>query len=196
MTKYDFLKNEICHKRIKILRMGIKGKTSFVSQSVLSDRLRVANSNISRDRIKVIELGKRDILDIEIIWFAKIFDVSVAYLIGISDDYNAHFDLCDSSIDDSLKNQKNISGVWIKNARERQNAMPQEKLASIMNERGFNFKTHTAISSLENGLRRVRLSEMRAFSEILNVPIIFFFKGTHAFLPNIESYESFVAQDD
>lgn len=180
-----------CGCKIRALR-----KRGKMSQRVLSYRLRIANSGISRDQIKIIELGKRDIFDIEIIWFAKIFDVSIAYLIGISDDPTEHFDISDTAIDESLRDRANVCGTWVRRAREGMKKMPQEKLAAIMRERGFSFKTHTAISALENGTRRVHLSEIKAFAEIFDLPIMFFFKGTKPTLPNIESYESFVAQDD
>lgn len=196
MLKEYVLNNKTCRERIRGLRRGEIRNTKRLSQEKLADKLRLQNSKISRDDIKIIELGKRDVFDIEIVWFAKFFDVSIAYLIGISDDCDERFDGCDPTLDTALKDCVNVCGKWVKYARSNRRRITQDQLALMMRNRGFDFKTHTAISHIESGSRRIRLSELKAFSEILGMPLLYFFKGENKRLPNIESFESYVAQDD
>lgn len=194
MIKEYVLNNKICRERIRGLRTGEIRNTKGISQEKLAAKLRLMNSKISRDDIKIIELGKRDIFDIEIIWFAKFFDVSIEYLLGISDDIDVPFDGCDPVLDASLKDRVNVCGIWLRSVREKH--FTQDQIALMMRNRGFDFSTHTAMCNIEKGCRRVRLSELKAFSEILKRPLMYFFKGDNDRLPNIESFESYVAQDD
>ncbi len=167
-----------------------------MSQEYLAGQLRLVNSKISRDDIKVIELAKRDIFDIEIIWLARIFDVPIEYLLGISDDFTTGFDGCDPFEDRSLRTRMNVCGIWLKKAREKSGNVTQSKLCDRMKELGFRSASHSAISNIERGARRVKLIEIKAFAEILETPVIYFFKGDRDKLPNIESFEMYVAQDD
>ena len=196
MDRANILQDTICGERIMSLRRGHERKTKRISQEKLATMFRTANSKISRDIIEDIESGERDIFDIEIVWFAKILDTTVEYLTGISNNYETRFDEHDTEIDDSMKDRVNICGKWLRKARKQfPGKMSQQTLSSRMREHGFDFKYYS-ILQIEKGARRVRLSEMRAFAEILGIPLMFLFKGDNRKLPNIESFESYAAQDD
>lgn len=63
--------NNVCGKNIARLRLGLK-----ISQRELADRMQLVGIDIDKNAIQRIECGKRFVTDIEIIAFAKIFDVS------------------------------------------------------------------------------------------------------------------------
>ncbi|MBO5360405.1 MAG: helix-turn-helix transcriptional regulator [Clostridia bacterium] len=63
--------NNICGKNIAKLRIELK-----ISQRELADRMQLVGIDIDKNAIQRIECGKRFVTDIEIIAFAKIFNVS------------------------------------------------------------------------------------------------------------------------
>ena len=68
--------NNICGKNISKLRLELK-----ISQRELADRMQLVGIDIDKNAIQRIECGKRFVTDIEIIAFAKIFDVSFEKLL-------------------------------------------------------------------------------------------------------------------
>lgn len=74
---YDGL-NNVCGKNIAKFRLELK-----ISQRELADRMQLVGIDIDKNAIQRIECGKRFVTDIEIIAFAKIFNVSFdALLLG------------------------------------------------------------------------------------------------------------------
>ncbi len=63
--------NNVCGKNIAKLRTELK-----ISQRELADRMQLVGIDIDKNAIQRIECGKRFVTDIEIIAFAKIFNVS------------------------------------------------------------------------------------------------------------------------
>ena len=63
--------NNICGKKICALRKSLN-----ISQRVFADKLQLLGLNIDKNAIQRIECGNRFVTDIEIIAFAKIFNVS------------------------------------------------------------------------------------------------------------------------
>lgn len=63
--------NNVCGKNISKLRTELK-----ISQRELADRMQLVGIDIDKNAVQRIECGKRFVTDIEIIAFAKIFDVS------------------------------------------------------------------------------------------------------------------------
>ncbi len=71
--------NNVCGKSIAKLRLELK-----ISQRELADRMQLVGIDIDKNAVQRIECGKRFVTDIEIIAFAKIFNVSFdELLIGI-----------------------------------------------------------------------------------------------------------------
>ncbi len=68
----------ISGKRIMELRTAL---TPYVSQRELADRLQVLGLDLDKNAIQKIESGQRFVTDIELSYFAKIFDVSTEYLL-------------------------------------------------------------------------------------------------------------------
>ena len=68
--------NNVCGKNIALFRTKIK-----ISQRELADRMQLVGLDIDKNAIQRIECGKRFVTDIEIIAFAKIFDVSFEELL-------------------------------------------------------------------------------------------------------------------
>lgn len=68
--------NNICGKNIARLRTELK-----ISQRELADRMQLVGIDIDKNAIQRIECGKRFVTDIEIIAFAKIFNVSFENLL-------------------------------------------------------------------------------------------------------------------
>jgi len=64
-------RNNICGKNIAYLRMAIK-----ISQRQLADKMQLVGIDIDKNAIQRIESGKRFVTDIEIIAFAKVFNVT------------------------------------------------------------------------------------------------------------------------
>lgn len=63
--------NNICGKNIANFRTKLK-----ISQRELADRMQLVGIDIDKNAIQRIECGKRFVTDIEIISFAKVFNVS------------------------------------------------------------------------------------------------------------------------
>jgi transcriptional regulator with XRE-family HTH domain len=63
--------NNICGKKITILRKNLS-----LSQRELADKLQLAGLDIDKNAIQRIECGKRFVTDIEIIGFAKVFNIN------------------------------------------------------------------------------------------------------------------------
>jgi len=70
--------NNICGKKIALLRSKLK-----ISQRQLADKMQLVGIDIDKNAIQRIECGKRFVTDIEIVAFAKVFDVSLGDLLGI-----------------------------------------------------------------------------------------------------------------
>ena len=68
--------NNICGSKIAVLRKDMK-----ISQRVLADKLQLAGLDIDKNAIQRIECGKRFVTDIELVFFAKIFNVTVDKLL-------------------------------------------------------------------------------------------------------------------
>ena len=68
--------NNVCGKNIAKLRLELK-----ISQRELADRMQLVGIDIDKNAIQRIECGKRFVTDIEIIAFAKIFNVSFEELL-------------------------------------------------------------------------------------------------------------------
>ena len=68
--------NNVCGKNIAKLRLDMK-----ISQRELADRMQLVGIDIDKNAIQRIECGKRFVTDIEIIAFARIFNVSFEELL-------------------------------------------------------------------------------------------------------------------
>lgn len=75
-NKTDDGLNNVCGKNIARLRVDLK-----ISQRELADRMQLVGIDIDKNAIQRIECGKRFVTDIEIIAFAKIFDVTFEELL-------------------------------------------------------------------------------------------------------------------
>ncbi len=62
--------NNICGKNIAKFRIEMK-----ISQRVLADKMQLVGIDIDKNAIQRIECGKRFVTDIEIVAFAKVFDI-------------------------------------------------------------------------------------------------------------------------
>lgn len=76
INKTDDGLNNVCGKNIANLRVNLK-----ISQRELADRMQLVGIDIDKNAIQRIECGKRFVTDIEIIAFAKIFDVTFEELL-------------------------------------------------------------------------------------------------------------------
>jgi len=72
--------NNLCGKRIYDLR---KKKGAGFSQRKLADMLQLQGIDLDKNAVQRIESGKRFVIDIELVAIAKIFGVSVDYLLGL-----------------------------------------------------------------------------------------------------------------
>jgi len=70
--------NNICGTNIAALRTERK-----LSQRELADMLQLAGLDINKNAIQRIEAGKRFVTDIELIYLAKVFNITVHELLGI-----------------------------------------------------------------------------------------------------------------
>lgn len=68
--------NNICGKNIIHFRMSLK-----ISQRELADRMQLVGIDIDKNAIQRIECGKRFVTDIEIIAFAKVFNITYEELL-------------------------------------------------------------------------------------------------------------------
>ncbi len=76
INKTDDGLNNVCGKNIAKFRVNLK-----ISQRELADRMQLVGIDIDKNAIQRIECGKRFVTDIEIIAFAKIFDVTFEELL-------------------------------------------------------------------------------------------------------------------
>ena len=82
MKIYDFNgKKNICGKRVKEARKKLK-----LSQVDLAARLQVEGVIIERDSLSRIEIGTRFVTDYEIVALSKCLNISIDYLLGLSND--------------------------------------------------------------------------------------------------------------
>lgn len=73
--------NNVCGKNIAKFRTDMK-----ISQRALADKMQLVGIDIDKNAIQRIECGKRFVTDIEIIAFAKIFEVSFDALLNYGKD--------------------------------------------------------------------------------------------------------------
>lgn len=76
INKTDDGLNNVCGKNIAKLRIELK-----ISQRELADRMQLVGIDIDKNAVQRIECGKRFVTDIEVIAFAKIFNVSFEELL-------------------------------------------------------------------------------------------------------------------
>ena len=70
--------NNICGKNIAYFR-----NKENISQRVLADKMQLVGLDIDKNAIQRIEQGKRFITDIEVIAFAKVFNITTDELLSI-----------------------------------------------------------------------------------------------------------------
>ncbi|MBQ3137677.1 MAG: helix-turn-helix transcriptional regulator [Clostridia bacterium] len=68
--------NNVCGKNIAHLRIKMG-----ISQRELADKMQLVEIDIDKNAVQRIECGKRFVTDIEIIAFAKVFDVTLDELL-------------------------------------------------------------------------------------------------------------------
>jgi len=68
--------NNLCGKKISLLRTNLK-----ISQRELADRMQLVGIDLDKNAIQRIECGKRFVTDIEIVAFAKVFDIKLDELL-------------------------------------------------------------------------------------------------------------------
>ena len=77
MEKFMFINktkdglNNVCGKKIAEFRTNLK-----ISQRELADKMQLVGLDIDKNAIQRIECGKRFVTDIEIVAFAKVFNVT------------------------------------------------------------------------------------------------------------------------
>ncbi len=71
-------KNNVCGKNIARFRMQMN-----ISQRALADRMQLVGLDIDKNAIQRIECGKRFVTDIEILAFAKVFEVTLEALLHL-----------------------------------------------------------------------------------------------------------------
>lgn len=76
INKSDDGLNNICGKSIAHYRNEMK-----ISQRELADKMQLAGIDMDKNAIQRIECGKRFVTDIEIVAFAKVFDVTFEELL-------------------------------------------------------------------------------------------------------------------
>ena len=69
--------NNVCGKNIAELRKDLN-----ISQRILADRLQLSGLDVDKNAIQRIECGKRFVTDIELLAFAKIFNITVNELLN------------------------------------------------------------------------------------------------------------------
>lgn len=70
----------ICGKKVKELRLNL---IPNVSQRMLAEKMQLQGIDLDKNAIQRIESGQRCIIDIEVIAFAKIFNISIDELFNI-----------------------------------------------------------------------------------------------------------------
>ena len=76
INKTEDGKNNICGRNVAKFRVSLG-----ISQRELADRMQLVGIDVDKNAIQRIECGKRFVTDIEIIAFAKIFNVSFEELL-------------------------------------------------------------------------------------------------------------------
>lgn len=71
-------RNNICGLKIKELRTAATPK---LSQRALADKMQLEGIDLNKNAIQKIESGARFVTDIEIYAFARLFNVTVDYLL-------------------------------------------------------------------------------------------------------------------
>lgn len=71
--------NNVCGTNVAQLRKELN-----ISQRELADRMQLAGIDIDKNAIQRIECGKRFVTDIEILAFAKVFNISLDKLLKIN----------------------------------------------------------------------------------------------------------------
>lgn len=69
--------NNVCGKNIAKFRIALK-----ISQRELADKMQLFGIDIDKNAIQRIECGKRFVTDIEIIAFAKVFNITYEELLN------------------------------------------------------------------------------------------------------------------
>ena len=77
INKAEDGRNNICGAIIAQKRKALK-----ISQRELSDRLQLVGLDVDKNAVQRIESGKRFVTDIELLGFAKVFDVTVQDLLN------------------------------------------------------------------------------------------------------------------
>lgn len=70
--------NNVCGKNIARFRMEMG-----ISQRELADKMQLVGIDIDKNAIQRIECGKRFVTDIEVIAFAKVFNVTLKELLSL-----------------------------------------------------------------------------------------------------------------
>lgn len=70
-------RNNICGEQISHFRTAYR-----LSQRQLADKLQLLGLDIDKNAVQRIEAGKRFVTDIELVYFAKVFDISFDVLLG------------------------------------------------------------------------------------------------------------------
>ena len=73
--------NNISGENIARIR---KSKSPALSQRALADKLQLLGIDLDKNAIQRIECGKRFVTDIELLVMAKVLDVSVLDLLGVT----------------------------------------------------------------------------------------------------------------
>lgn len=68
--------NNVCGKNIAKFRIALK-----ISQRELADKMQLVGIDIDKNAIQRLECGKRFVTDIEIIAFAKVFNITYEELL-------------------------------------------------------------------------------------------------------------------
>lgn len=69
--------NNVCGKNIAGFR-----KKAGISQKVLADKMQLVGLDIDKNAVQRIEQGKRFVTDIEVIAFAKVFNITTDELLN------------------------------------------------------------------------------------------------------------------
>lgn len=77
INKTDDGLNNVCGRNIAKFRIALK-----ISQRELADKMQLVGIDIDKNAIQRIECGKRFVTDIEIVAFAKIFNISYEDLLN------------------------------------------------------------------------------------------------------------------
>lgn len=75
-------KNNICGEQIFRLR---KQQEPRMSQRILAEQLQLQGIDVDKNAIQRIESGQRFVTDIELICFARIFEVSLEELLNVEE---------------------------------------------------------------------------------------------------------------